>query len=154
MIYVWAAPRAAASDSLAQELRCSPIMIYMHASPLPQLFLPPSRVPPRGPICRVAAALALTCLAAAGCCRHKSKHEANPRAHSSPSPMPSLQPLLRKDGAPQHCPSNPPAPLVPRLSWQSIQLQLQMSTGTVRFSATCRRCLFILGHPFCQACPG
>lgn len=42
MIYVWAAPRAAASDSLAQELRCSPIMIYMRSSPSPS---------PRGPPC-------------------------------------------------------------------------------------------------------
>lgn len=42
MIYVWAAPRAAASDRLAQELRCSPIMIYMRSSPSPS---------PRGPPC-------------------------------------------------------------------------------------------------------
>lgn len=110
MIYVWAAPRAAASDSLAQELRCSPIMIYMHASPLPQLFLPPSRAPPRGPICCVAAALALMCLTAAGCCRHKSECEAilGPTAHRSPCCPCSLP---RKDRTPQHCPSN--SPLLP-----------------------------------------
>lgn len=104
MIYVWAAPRAAASDSLAQELRCSPIMIYMHASPLPQRFLPPSQAPPWGPICRVAAALPLACLAAAGCCRRKSKREAaaGPRL---------TVPLLQKDRTPpRHCPSTPPTP--------------------------------------------
>lgn len=59
MIYVWAAPRAAASDSLAQELRCSPIMIYMHASLLPSSSCPPPVVR------RVTAALALVSLGAA-----------------------------------------------------------------------------------------
>lgn len=65
MIYVWAAPRAAASDSLAQELRCSPIMIYMHASPSPSSPRPLLHTT-TGPICCVAAARALGCLVQLG----------------------------------------------------------------------------------------
>lgn len=64
----------------------------------------------------------------------------------------ALQPLLQKARLSMAVPQWQ-SPHVPRLLWQSIQCRLQMSTGTVRFSAVHRRRLFILGRPFCQACP-
>lgn len=94
MIYVWAAPRAAASDRLAQELRCSPIMIYMRSSPSPG---------PRGPPC--APALPQCCQQSPACvCRPKP-------GSAKPSPAKPSRALLagshRDTGAPPGLPLSP-----------------------------------------------
>lgn len=94
MIYVWAAPRAAASDSLAQELRCSPIMIYMRSSPSPS---------PRGPPC--APARPRMPGAQPGLCKPGS---AGCRAQPSRAQPSSAGPAQGESAGP--CPV-PPAPL-------------------------------------------
>lgn len=145
MIYVWAAPRAAASDSLAQELRCSPIMIYMHASPSPSSPRPLLHTT-TGPICCVAAARALGCLVQLGAAGTDPSSGQSSGAAAGPT-------ASSAGGRSMAIPHNPPSiPLVPRLSWQSIPCWLQMSTGPVRFSGGRRRGLFVLGHPSCHHC--